>query len=153
MYKNMGTILFYEKPGCQNNIRQKNILELSGHAVESVNLLRHPWTKKELSAYLGVKPVAECFNMAAPAIKSGDVNPSAFTKEEALEMMIKEPLLIRRPLLKIENHYIQGFDRAVLQNLINLKPDEDSEHRVESSGMNDLNSCHHNNNASCINKE
>ena len=149
----MGTILFYEKPGCQNNIRQKNILELSGHIVESVNLLRHPWTTEELSAFLGVKPVAECFNMAAPAIKSGAVNPSAFSKEEALEMMIKQPLLIRRPLMKIESHYIQGFDRAVLQSLINLKPVEDSEHSVESSGMNDLNSCHNINNATCINQE
>ena len=149
----MGTILFYEKPGCQNNIRQKNILEHSGHAVESVNLLRHPWTKEELSVYLGVKPVDECFNMAAPAIKSGDINPSAFTKEEALLMMIKDPLLIRRPLLKIDNHYIQGFDRAVLQNLITLNPEEGGENRVETSGMNDLNSCPHINNASCINQE
>ncbi len=149
----MGTILFYEKPGCQNNIRQKEILELSGHAVESVNLLRHPWTKEELSDYLGVKPVAECFNMAAPAIKSGEVNPSAFTKEEALLMMIKDPLLIRRPLLKIDTHCIQGFDRAVLQSLINLSPAEGSNTIEETSGMNDLNSCHHINNASCINKE
>ncbi len=148
----MGTILFYEKPGCQNNIRQKGILELSGHLVESVNLLRHPWTKEELSCYLGVKPVAECFNMAAPAVKSGAVNPVDFSKEEALDMMIKDPLLIRRPLMKIGNHCIQGFDRAALQNLINLKPAEDGDTIEETSGMKDMNSCHNFNNASCINQ-
>ena len=150
----MGAILFYEKPGCQNNIRQKNILELAGHFVDSVNLLRHPWTKEELSSYLGVKPVAECFNMAAPAVKSGAVNPVEFSKEEALDIMIKDPLLIRRPLMKIDNHFIQGFDRAALQNLINLKATDGGDTTIEeTSGMNDLNSCHNINNASCINKE
>lgn len=67
----MATILFYEKPGCKNNTRQKAMLELSGHEVEAVNLLEYSWSKEELEEYLGEKPVAECFNPAAPAIKSG----------------------------------------------------------------------------------
>jgi nitrogenase-associated protein len=149
----METILFYEKPGCQNNIRQKKILELSGHVVESVNLLEHPWTKEELEHYLGEKPVADCFNPAAPVIKSGLVDPFDFTKEEALEEMIKEPLLIKRPLLKIGNHYIQGFDTAVLGNLINLKPVQGAENIVAESSISDLNSCPHIDNSSCINQE
>ena len=148
----METILFYEKPGCQNNIRQKAILEESGYLVESVNLLEHPWTKEELDHYLGEKTVAECFNRAAPAIKSGLVNPFDFTKEEALEAMIREPLLIKRPLMRIGSHYIQGFDRAVLQNLINLTPVQCSENIVNAS-MTDLNSCPHINNVSCIKQE
>jgi nitrogenase-associated protein len=149
----METILFYEKPGCQNNIRQKKILELSGHVVHSVSLLEHPWTKEELGRYLGEKVVADCFNRAAPAIKSGLVNPLDFTKDEALEAMIKEPLLIKRPLLKIGNHCIQGFDTAVLQNLINLKPVQGNEHIAEEFGSHDLNSCPHIDNSTCINKE
>jgi len=149
----METILFYEKPGCQNNIRQKKILELSGHVVEAVNLLEHPWTKEELDRYLGKKPVADCFNPAAPAIKSGLVNPFDFTKEEALEAMIKEPLLIKRPLLKIGKHCIQGFDTAILENLINLKPVQGAENIVEKLDITDLNSCPHIDNSSCINQE
>ena len=149
----MTTILFYEKPGCHSNIRQKKMLELAGHTVASVNLLEHPWTKEELGLYLGDKKVSDCFNPAAPAIKSGSVNPFVFSKEEALEVMIKEPLLIKRPLLKIGSHYIQGFDISLLQELINLKPVQGNKNFLEEFGISDLNSCPHINNASCINQE
>jgi len=149
----MATILFYEKPGCQNNIRQKKILELSGHIVEPINLLVHQWTTEELGHFLGEKPIAECFNPAAPAIKSGLINPFEFSKEEALEIMIKEPLLIKRPLLKIGNQCIQGFDTSLLQQMINLSPVKDADTIAEKSGMHDLNSCPHIDNTTCINKE
>lgn len=149
----METILFYEKPGCQNNTKQKKILELSGYQVVAINLLDYPWTKEELSQYLGEKPAADCFNMAAPVIKSGMLDPFAYTKGEALEMMVKEPLLIKRPLMKIGDHYIQGFDMVVLRNLITLSAVQDSENIAVGSGINDLNSCPHIDNLSCTNQE
>ncbi|NTW68903.1 MAG: arsenate reductase family protein [Chlorobiaceae bacterium] len=143
----MATILFYEKPGCQNNTRQKALLEHSGHSVDALNLLEHPWTKEELEEYFGKKPVAECFNVAAPRIKSGEVNPLLFTKEEAITLMIKEPLLIKRPLMKIGSRYFQGFDIDELKKLISLDSIE------KSIELGEINSCPHNNNYSCITKE
>ncbi len=87
------------------------MLELSGHTVEAVNLLEYPWTKKELEKYLGEKPVAECFNPAAPAIKSGETRYTCASQEKRQShIMIQEPLLIKRPLIKIGNHHLQGFD-------------------------------------------
>ena len=149
----MQAILFYEKPGCQNNTRQKAILEHAGHTVQSINLLEHPWTKEELSLYLGDKPAAECFNQAAPIIKSGQLNPQEFTKEEALELMVKEPLLIKRPLIKIGNHCIQGFDTTVLQNLISLSPRKGAKNIEDEFVKTDLNSCPHTDNLKCTIKE
>ena len=149
----MQPILFYEKPGCQNNTRQKAILEHAGHTVQSINLLEHTWTKEELSLYLGDKPAAECFNQAAPIIKSGQLNPQEFTKEEALELMVKEPLLIKRPLIKIGNHCIQGFDTTILQNLISLSPHQSAKKIEEKFATTDLNSCPHTDNLTCTIKE
>ena len=149
----MATILFYEKPGCQNNTRQKAMLELSGHTVQSVNLLEYPWSKEELEKYLGDKPVDKCFNPSAPAIKSGEINPLAYTKEEAVLMMIENPLLIKRPLLQIGEHRIQGFDTTVLRNLISLSGVQGAEKIVESFRMTDMNTCPHMNNVSCLTPE
>jgi arsenate reductase len=149
----MATVLFYEKPGCRNNIRQRAILEHAGHVVETVNLLEYKWSEEELEKYLGNKPAAECFNPAAPAIKSGEINPLGFTREEAIASMIREPLLIKRPLMKIGNHHIQGFDQAVLKKLISLDPVDGAEDVVKSFKMSDMNACPHNNNFSCINQE
>ncbi len=146
----MATVLFYEKPGCINNTRQKAMLESSGHIVACVNLLEYPWTKEELEQYLGTKPVAECFNLAAPAVKSGETDPFSFTREEAIALMIEDPLFIKRPLMKIGNHHLQGFDIATLRSLISLEPIECGEqHGEKSSAMMDMNTCPHTNNLSC----
>ncbi|NTV04961.1 MAG: arsenate reductase family protein [Chlorobiaceae bacterium] len=149
----MAIILFYEKPGCMNNARQKSMLELSGHTVEAINLLEYPWTNKELDKYLGEKPVAECFNPAAPAVKSGKLDTLAFTKEEAIAIMIHEPLLIRRPLIKIGNHHLQGFDTTALRKIISLNSDKGTEDAGITININDINSCPHNNTFSCIKQE
>ncbi len=149
----MADILFYEKPGCINNTRQKAILVQSGHVLETVNLLEHAWSKEELEKYLGEKPVVECFNPAAPAIKSGELNPMEFTKEEAIARMILEPLLIKRPLMKIGIHYIQGFDITVLNKLIDLDPAQGTADEKNIFNMNGMNACPHDNNLSCTKPE
>lgn len=123
----MATIIFYEKPGCQNNTRQKAWLKASGHTVESRSLLEHRWTKDELRLFFGGKPVAEWFNRAAPAIKSGELDPASFSEEDALAAMIANPILIRRPLMVIEGHYVQGFDKTRLRSLITLAAEEETE--------------------------
>jgi arsenate reductase (glutaredoxin) len=145
----MATILFFEKPGCQNNIRQKAILERSGHIVEAINLLEHQWSTGELEDYLGDKPIEQCFNPAAPTIKSGKLNPLDFTKEEAMLLMIENPLLIKRPLLQIGKHRLQGFDTTALREVIELAEVEVKP--IDASfGMTDMNSCPHSNSNSCI---
>jgi arsenate reductase len=145
----MATILFYEKPGCQNNTRQKAMLECAGHSVEAVNLLEHPWSAEELAIYLGDKPASECFNMAAPKVKSGEINPSHFTKAEAIALMLREPLLIKRPLMKIGDLYMQGFDTSKLGTVITLDAVRGGEKAIQSFKMGDMNSCPHSNNITC----
>ncbi|NTW63717.1 MAG: arsenate reductase family protein [Chlorobiaceae bacterium] len=145
----MASILFFEKPGCQNNTRQKAWLELSGHTVEAINILEYPWSKEELSLYLGENPVSACFNPAAPAVKTGTISPDLFNREDALEAMVKNPILIRRPLLKTGNHYLQGFDTAVLRTIITLAPVPGAEKVVESFIMSDFNNCANSGTLSC----
>ena len=110
----MADIIFYEKPGCAGNTRQKRLLIQAGHRLEVRNLLTEPWTAERLQAFFGDLPVAKWFNLAAPRVKSGEVQPAALTAEQALRLMLNEPLLIRRPLM--ERHQageplrMAGFD-------------------------------------------
>ena len=41
----MASVLFFEKPGCVNNTRQKALLAASGHSVWARNLLAEKWTR------------------------------------------------------------------------------------------------------------
>jgi len=111
-------IKFYEKPGCTNNTRQKLLLQSCGHEVEAYSLLTQVWTVETLKPFFTDKPVAEWFNPAAPRIKSGEVNPDDFDENAALEAMIADPLLIRRPLMEVNNIFVCGFDNAIVTSLI-----------------------------------
>ncbi|MGR8935142.1 MAG: ArsC/Spx/MgsR family protein [Gammaproteobacteria bacterium] len=116
----MAVVYFYEKPGCINNTRQKKILAAAGHQVVAHNLLTTPWSRDELSQFFAGLPVAEWFNRSAPAIKNGTVDPERLSAEQALSLMLAEPLLIRRPLLHVDDEYHAGFDLPLLETWIGL---------------------------------
>jgi nitrogenase-associated protein len=96
----MARITFWEKPGCGGNARQKALLLAAGHELVVKNLLAEPWTAPRLLEFLDPLPVAEWFNLAAPRVKSGEVVPARLGREEALALLLAEPLLIRRPLME-----------------------------------------------------
>jgi nitrogenase-associated protein len=108
----MASIIFYEKPGCANNTRQKKLLESAGHELISRNLLSEAWTVESLRTFFAELPVREWFNHAAPRVKSGDVVPEQLDAAAALALMQADPLLIRRPLMECEGRRIAGFDAA-----------------------------------------
>lgn len=116
----MAHVIFYEKPGCGGNARQKQQLSASGHSVEARDLLSQPWTEAELRAFFGGRPVAQWFNRAHPKVKSGAVVPEAMTDAQALALMLAEPLFIRRPLLQVGDRREAGWDEDVVRAWIGL---------------------------------
>jgi nitrogenase-associated protein len=116
----MATILFYEKPGCANNTRQKVLLAAAGHTVWARNLLTEPWTAARLRGFFGELPVTEWFNLAAPRIREGEVAYERLTETEALLLMLADPLLIRRPLMEVDGECRVGFEPAEVDAWIGL---------------------------------
>lgn len=114
----MARVIFYEKPGCATNARQKRLLEQAGHHVVARSLLAEPWTGEGLSTFFGDMPVPARFNPAAPGIKSGAVQPRDFSAAQALALMLEEPLFIRRPLLDVEGARCAGFEGPLVEALL-----------------------------------
>jgi nitrogenase-associated protein len=118
----MTTITFYEKPGCGNNTKQKALLVAAGHEVSARNLLTEAWTPERLLTFFGKHPVANWFNRAAPRVKSGEIVPEQLDAHSALQLMLRDPLLIRRPLLEAEGRKEIGFDQALIHDWLGLTP-------------------------------
>jgi nitrogenase-associated protein len=116
----MATVIFYEKPGCAGNARQKRLLAEAGHTVVTRDLLTEAWTSQSLRPFFGDRPVAEWFNKAAPTVKSGEIDPASFDEAAALEAMIAKPLLIRRPLMQVGDRRETGFEPALVEAWIGL---------------------------------
>src|SRR6266581_8997793 len=123
----MATIVFYQKPGCKTNARQKQLLEAAGHVVTAKSLLTEPWTDERLRGFFGSMPVASWFNPAAPRIKSGEINPATFDAGTALAILVGDPLLIRRPLVEANGQRCAGFDREPVTSLLGSTADPDAE--------------------------
>ncbi len=117
----MTRVIFYEKPGCSNNARQKQMLLAAGHELDIRNLLTEAWTPELLRSYFAGKPVAAWFNKAAPKVKSGEIQPDAVDADTALALMLAEPILIRRPLMEAAGRRDAGFDPAEVETWIGLE--------------------------------
>jgi len=111
------TIRFFEKPNCTGNARQKAILQAAGHRLVIENLLEYPFTGEELRSFFGALPVVHWFNQLAPRVKSGEVDIHGLNEEHALEMMLADPLLIRRPLMEIKGIRLVGFNVDELERI------------------------------------
>ncbi len=128
----MARVTFYEKPGCVNNTKQKKLLAAAGHQVIAKNLLTENWQPEHLRPFFGALPVRDWFNVSAPAIKQGEVEPDKLTEQKALALMVENPLLIRRPLMRVGDSLMVGFDQEVVANWIGLE---------EITGTTDLETC------------
>lgn len=123
----MEVLIFYEKPGCVGNARQKALLRSEGIELEVRNLLTEPWSAERLRPYFGRAPVSDWFNQTAPAVKSGEVDIGACSERQALTLMQEQPLLIRRPLMELGEVRQAGFENGpVLEALgLVLRPEQD----------------------------
>ena len=96
----MTHLVFFEKPGCGGNARQRATLQAAGHTLERRNLLTAHWTREAMLSFMAPLPVADWFNRSAPRIKSGEIVPEALSPDQAIDLLLTQPLLIRRPLMQ-----------------------------------------------------
>lgn len=126
----MAHVIFYEKPGCINNTKQKTWLEAAGHTVEARSILEHEWEADELRSFLPGDEPAAWFNRTAPVIKSGELDPDAFDEAGAVAAMLEDHLLIKRPLMEFDGMKLQGFDKEKIDMLIGLSAAPGNEETV-----------------------
>jgi len=137
----MSTVIFYEKPGCINNTKQKTLLAAAGHTVDARNLLTAPWTPDRLRQFFGDRPIAQWFNPTAPAIKSGQVHPDCVDAETALALMVQDPLLIRRPLMQVGDRCEAGFDPDAVDHWMGLQAVTGEQEKRDRLLQQDLETC------------
>lgn len=122
----MAFIQFFEKPGCINGEKQKRILSKAGNVLECINILKYPWCKEELTRFFASNEPSAIMNHTAPAIKKGEIEVDRLQYDEAVSLMIENPILIKRPLIRVDNLSIQGFtDERLLPYLGDWNGEED----------------------------
>jgi nitrogenase-associated protein len=121
----MKALTFYEKPECINNRRQRRLLEEQGCILERRNVLNEAWTRQSLAPFFTHhSDITDWFNKSSPRIKSGEIKPHLLSADDALDVMIDDPLLIHRPLIAFNmgNKIFRccGFDYTYLNSSLGL---------------------------------
>ena len=137
----MAVIHFYGKRDCINNRRQKELLRAAGHEIIEYDLLRMVVTPEALRPFFENRPLVEWFNPTAPSIRSGKIRPEQLDENSALQQMLFDRLLIRRPLIRIGSEQFCGFDTDRLRRLIDFTPAAENRLLFEQLINKDLVTC------------
>jgi arsenate reductase-like glutaredoxin family protein len=76
---------------------------------------KQPLTRPELENLFAGRDPRNFLNPKSPAFKSFGLKDKALTEKQALDLMAKEPNLIKRPLIITGHKIIAGFDRDALR--------------------------------------
>jgi len=58
------------------------------------------------------------FNFRSPSFKQLGLERDKLSDNELIDLMLKEPRLVRRPVVRIDNNVYFSADRSVLEGLI-----------------------------------
>ena len=111
-------VIFYEKPNCAGNAKQKKLLTLNGISYEMKSILDTQWTQTLLHSFFKGLDTKDIYNPFAPKIKNNEIEITTISKNELIELMIQEPILIKRPLLEIGETKICGFDIEKINQIL-----------------------------------
>lgn len=104
----MAAITVYEKPTCTTCRKVSKILDESGVDFKKINYYIKPFTKtklKTLLAKMDMKP-SELLRKNEKAYKGLDIKNKNYTEKEILDLMIKNPDLVQRPIVEKGNKVI-----------------------------------------------
>ena len=79
---------------------------------------KQPFTRAEIEGLLEGQSAAEMLNPRSPRAKELHVNVAEMTDEQLVELMLKEPRLIRRPIVRIADGVYYGASEAVLREVL-----------------------------------
>jgi arsenate reductase len=86
--------------------------------IEERDFFKNPFNRAEIEALLQGRPASEMFNFRSPSFKKLGLERDKLSDNELIDLILKEPRLVRRPVVRIEDKVYFGADKSLLENLI-----------------------------------
>jgi Spx/MgsR family transcriptional regulator len=77
-----------------------------------------PLTETELREIIGDEPIEKFLNTRTPLYRERDMKNKPPSKDEAIKLMLKDPNLLRRPVIIKGKKKLSGFNEAELKALL-----------------------------------
>jgi arsenate reductase-like glutaredoxin family protein len=82
------------------------------------DFFKTPFTRAEIEALLQGQPAAVMFSFRSPAFKALGLEREKLTDDDLINLMLKEPRLIRRPIVKRGGKVYFGADSKMLAEIL-----------------------------------
>jgi arsenate reductase-like glutaredoxin family protein len=82
------------------------------------DFFKNPFSRAEIVNLLQGEPVTEMFNFRSPSFKKLGLERGKLADRDLIELMLKEPRLIKRPVAKIGGKVYFGATSGVLADLL-----------------------------------
>ena len=79
---------------------------------------RNPFTEKELRDIIGDDPIEPFLNTRTPLYREKNMKQRPPSKDEAIKLMLKDPNLLKRPVIIQGKKKLTGFNEAAIKQLL-----------------------------------
>jgi len=86
--------------------------------INECDFFKSPFNQSDIEELLQGKPASEMFNFRSPSFKQLGLERDKLSDKELIALMLKEPRLVRRPVVRIDGKVYFSADKSVLENLI-----------------------------------
>lgn len=109
---------FFFKPSCGMCKKAKAYLDRRGIDYEPIDITRTPPPRDFLERAIDPREPKKSLNSRSSAFRQKDLAARDLTAAEALQLMLEDPNLIRRPFIIDGDRVYQGFEPASLEAFI-----------------------------------
>jgi arsenate reductase-like glutaredoxin family protein len=85
------------------------------------DFFKKPFSRDEIENLLQGRPASEMFSFRSPSFKDLGVDREKLTDKNMLDLMLKEPRLIRRPVVRIGKIIYFGANSQLLADVLKNK--------------------------------
>jgi Spx/MgsR family transcriptional regulator len=79
---------------------------------------KNPFTETELRALIGDSPIEPFLNTRTPLYREKNMKQKAPSKDEAIKLMLKDPNLLKRPVIVKGKMKLTGFNESEVKQLL-----------------------------------
>jgi arsenate reductase len=79
---------------------------------------KNPFTEKELRDIIGDDPIQPFLNTRTPLYREKNMKQKPSSKDEAIKLMLKDPNLLKRPVIIKGKKRLTGFNEAEVKELL-----------------------------------
>ena len=114
----MGEIVLYAKKSCTQCKKAITFLNKKGIPYQLKDIVHEPPPRSLLEKVIKAENIYASLNQRSTTYRENHLGKRRTTKNEAIRLMLKDPNLIKRPLIIKENKAYQGFEEDSLLDFV-----------------------------------